>query len=306
MAKNLLNRYVWIIDTIRRHSTISRRELNEYWMRSPYSNGEPLARRTFYNYRQAIEDLFGIRIVVSPSTYEYSIANDETAESATLTDWVLNSASMSDTMVEMQHIADRIFLEEVPSARLFLSPITKAMRDYHPVRFSYHPYNRSLPTPGVAIEPYFLKIFRQRWYLTGRNQTDGKIKTYALDRMSELTVSTSTFAPPPDFDPREFVRDAFGIIFTQGPVHQVSLRVDSRRAKYFRALPLHCTQDEAIHDSFSIFTYRLRLTPDFVQEILSYGPDITVLGPPELKAMVVKSLKESLANYSPKNTSEKK
>lgn len=76
------------------------------------------------------------------------------------------------------------------------------------------------------------------------------------------------------------------------------LKVDSRRAKYLRALPLHHSQDEAIHDDFSIFSYQLRLTPDFVQEILSYGPELTVLEPPELKAMIVKSLTESLNNYN--------
>ncbi len=52
-----------------------------------------------------------------------------------------------------------------------------------------------------------------------------------------------------------------------------------------------------IHDQYSVFTYNLRLTPDFVQELLSYGPKITVIAPAELKAMMISNLSEALDNY---------
>lgn len=300
MAKNLFNRYLWIVDTIRRHHTITMRQLNELWTRSAFSDGDPIPRRTFYNYRAAIEELFGIKIECNPSTFEYFIADDSDESGNSLTDWVLNSATMSNVLADMQSISDKVFLEEVPSARRYLGLVTDALKENREVRFSYHPYTRSLPTPGVRVRPYFLKIFRQRWYMTGYNVADAKVKTYALDRMDEVTISAEHFAPPANFNPAEFVRDSFGIVFSHGPVHRVMLKVASRRAKYFRALPLHPSQDEAIHDEFSIFTFKLRITPDFVQELLSYGPEITVLEPPTLRAMMVDSLKQSLKNYSQK------
>ncbi len=52
-----------------------------------------------------------------------------------------------------------------------------------------------------------------------------------------------------------------------------------------------------VHDTYSVFSYQLKLTPDFVQELLSYGPKITVLDPPELKAMITESLNQTLKNY---------
>ena len=78
----------------------------------------------------------------------------------------------------------------------------------------------------------------------------------------------------------------------------VKLKVEARQAKYFRALPLHPSQEEMVNDKYSIFTYRLRITPDFVSELLSYGPRITVLSPPELKTMVLSDLRAALANYT--------
>lgn len=296
MSRNLLSRYLWIIDTIHRYGSISRPRLNELWMRSPYSDGSPLARRTFYNYRNAIEELFSITIECNTSTYEYYISSADSRREG-VTDWLLNTFATGNVLSGAADVSNLIYLEDVPSARQYLSQVVGALRDRHPVRFTYRPYTRSTPTTGVEVEPYFLKIFRQRWYLTGRNTVDDKIKTYALDRMEDVTVSAETFRPDPTFDAEEYVSNSFGIVFSQGEVHNVALRVDTRRAKYLRALPLHHSQREVVHDSYSIFYFRLRLTHDFVQEILSMGPDVTVVSPPQLRAMVVDTLRTTLANY---------
>lgn len=296
MSRNLLGRYVWLIDTIRRHGAITREKLSELWLRSPVSEGSPLPRRTFYNYRAAIEELFNINIECDPATYEYSIASGDPHREG-MTDWLLNSAAMSNVLASVSDASDRIYLEDVPSARLYLSQVVTALRENRPLRFTYRPYTRSTPTHGVGIEPYFLKIFRQRWYVTGRNTADGRIKTYALDRMEDVTVGDTTFTPDPAFDAEEYVRDAFGIIFSQGEAKEIVLRTDPRQAKYLRALPLHHSQRESIHDDYSLFHYRLRLTDDFVQEILSLGPRVTVVSPPELRAMVTTSLRDTLRLY---------
>ena len=296
MSRNLLGRYVWLIDTIRRFGSIKREKLNHLWMQSPFSDGAPLPRRTLYNYRTVISELFSITIECNPTTYEYYIASADDRQEG-VTDWLLNSAAMSNVLSTVSDVSDRIFLEDIPSARTYLSQVISALREHRTVLFTYRPYTRSTPTKGVTVEPYFLKIFRQRWYLTGLNVSDNKVKTYALDRMEDVTLSDDTFEPDPTFDPESYVRDTFGIVFSQGEPKEVALRTDPRQAKYFRALPLHHSQREAVHDNYSIFYYRLRLTPDFLQEILSLGPKVTVIAPPELRAMVKASLTETLSLY---------
>lgn len=296
MARNLLSRYIWLIDTIRRYGSITREKLNELWLLSPYSDGNPLPRRTFYNYRIAIEELFNINIECNPSTYEYYIdSGDDRRES--MTDWLLNSAAMSNVLANVKDVSDKIFLEDVPSARIYLSQVISALRDNHPARFTYRPYTRLNPTKDVVIEPYFLKIFRQRWYVTGRNVKDDKIKTYALDRMEDVKIEDGAFSIDSSFDLESYVRDTFGIVFSQGAPKEVVLRADTRQSKYLRALPLHHSQREVVHDDYSLFYYSLRLTPDFVQELLSYGANIRVVSPPELKAMVTTALRDALDQY---------
>lgn len=295
MARDLLNRYIWIIDTIRRYGRISRRELNDCWARSPYSNGEhEIPRRTFFNYRKAIEELFSLSIECDPSTYDYYLVEPDKDR---ITDWLLDSSATNNVLQGSREVASRILLESVPSAREFLAPIIEALKLNRLVKFDYHPYNRSQPSRDVVLAPYFLRIYRQLWYVTGRNTRDGKVKTYSLDRMLNMTIQPDTFTLPADADPVEYFRDSFGVMVTQGKPRTVKLKVDSRQAKYFRALPLHVSQQEMVSDDYSIFTYKLRITPDFVAELLSHGPRITVISPPELKTMVTTELRAALENY---------
>jgi hypothetical protein len=303
MARDLYNRYVWLVDTIRRYGRITRAELDECWLKSPFSHGEHLSRRTFYNYREAIEELFNINIECDTSTYEYFITCDNEHDES-VSNWLLNSAVLNDVLSTARDVSQYIFMEDVPSAREFLAPMIDALRDHHPVRFSYHPYTRSLPSPGVIVEPYFLKIFKQRWYVTGRHVQADRVKTYALDRISDLVTLTDTYTIDPTFDAETYFRDSFGIVFTQNEVKHIVLRVDPRQAKYFRALPLHRSQNEMVHDSFSLFHYDMRISPDLVQELLSYGPRVTVVSPPELCVMMRNELRQALLQYSTATSDE--
>lgn len=304
MSRNLLTRYIWLIDILKRYGSLTREELSAKWKESPLFGGEELSRRTFYNYRQAIGELFNIDIEVNPRTYEYYL-HEHDSHSASMTDWLLNSMTLNNVVSGSRDVAPQIFLEDIPSAREHLATVIDSMRARNPIRFDYHPYTRSTPSRDILLEPYFLKIFRQRWYVTGRNRLDKKIKTYALDRMSGVTTLNEKFDIPADFDAETYSRDSFGIIFSQGEPKDVKIRTDARQAKYFRALPLHASQQEWIHDDFSIFTYRLRLTPDFVSELLSYGPRVTVISPPELRAMMVNELQAALDSYDMQSGKQK-
>lgn len=293
---NLYSRYIWLIDTIRRYGSVTRRQIDECWLNSPHSNGRAIPRRTLFNYRQAIADIFKIDIVFNPATNTYSIA-EEPDESSAVTDWMLNSASLTDILADAREVAGNIFLEDVPSARLFLPLAVTALKEHRRLTFDYHPYTRSTAKTGITVEPYFLKIFRQRWYVTGLNTADKAVKTYALDRISNAILSTETYSIPADFNARDYFRHSFGIIFNHGEVKEIVIKADSQQSKYLRALPLHHSQTEEISDTYSVFTYRMKISEDLVSELLSYGPKITVLRPAELRAILTDRLRRTLENY---------
>lgn len=297
MAKNVINKYIWIVDTIQRYGRITREELNNLWVNSSLSDGNPMSRRTFYNYRQGIADTFNIDIENDNSTYEYYIAGDNSDQSSRMLNLLLDSASMSGMLRDSHDISNRIVLEEVPSARTFLPVVMQALKTQNRITFTYRTYNRVNANYGVVLEPYCVRLFKQLWYVIGYNLKDRKIKTYSLDRMSDVIINPETFEMPSDFDAATYFNDCFGIMTSQGKAKDIVLRVSQNKAKYFRALPLHHSQQEEVHDQYSLFHYHLFITNDFVAEILSHGADVQVITPPELRAMVITQLQSALGNY---------
>lgn len=297
MARNLINRYVWLVDTISRYGRITLKDLNAAWLRSEISEGKPLARRTFFHYRDGVEEMFDINIQCDKSTFEYYIDDSGGENNARLRSWVVDSVSMSGTLSNARDVSGRIMLENVPSAREHLPVVIDAMKQNRRIRFSYKSYTRSLPTDGIVLEPYFVKIFKQLWYVIGFNINDKQIKTYALDRISNLNILQDTFVMPNDVNPSDFFKDCFGIITNRNSAKRIVLRVEPTQAKYFRALPLHSSQQEVVHDDYSIFTYKMRITYDLKEEIMSHGATIEVLEPKELKTLIHTELEQALKNY---------
>lgn len=296
MSQRQLNRSIWLVELLKRYGRLTRAQINEHWVQSSLSDGREIPRRTFINLKNDVERTLDIEIACDTETYEYYIKEDE--HNRNVTDWLVHTSALSEALTNSRQVANLIFLEDVPSARSFLNLVVEALKMKRVIVFDYAPYTRTKPSRGVLLEPYFLKLFKQRWYVTGRAVIDDTIKTYALDRMLSPTISSTSYEIPDHFDPENYFRDSFGIVFTHGEVKTIKLKVDSRQAKYFRALPLHPSQEELIHDTFSIFTYRMKISPDFVQELLSHGSKVTVLQPRELRLMVTGELQAALDRYN--------
>lgn len=298
MPKDLFSRYIWLVDTVKRRGRITRTELNSLWLKSRFcTNGETLCRRTFYNYKMAIAELFEIEIACDPRTFEYYIAED-TAHNDSVTDWLLNSSAVSEALTSSRDIADRILLENVPSAREHLATVFGVLRTRTRLQFDYHSFTRSRPTTGVVLEPYCARIFRQRWYVIGRNVKDNKLKTYALDRMSNATDTGEPFEAAEVFDTESYFRYSFGIVVTEAPPRTIVLRTDHVNAKYLSALPLHATQEMTVNDSYCLFTYRMQITDDLVTELLSMGSRVVVENPPELRERMAVELQRAAEQYN--------
>lgn len=298
MSRSLINKYVWVLETIQRYGRISGKQLASLWQASAVSGGEPLARRTFYNYRNGIEELFGIRIGYCKSTFEYFIEGGQ--ETGGMSEWLINSMSINGMLSDAADIADRIMFEEVPSAREHLSTIIEAMKQSRKMEISYTPFYRIKTTAGIRIEPYFLRLFKQRWYLIGYNTGERKIKTYSLDRIGSSAILEETFDMPDNMSVADFFKDSIGITTSHGEAKEIIIRTDPEQAKYMRALPLHPSQQEQVCDGYSVFRYHLCITYDLVKEILSNGDKMTVIAPPELRAMITETLHRALSAYDEK------
>lgn len=300
MGKELFSRYIWLLETIYRAGKITFEEINARWLRSELSGGEALSLRTFHHHREAIEELFDINIECSKrGGYYYYIEDTEELEKGCVRKWLLNSFAIDNLIIESRKLKPRILLEEVPSGKQYLIPLIEAMRDGMIVEVDYQSFRRQVPT-NFEIEPYCLKLFRQRWYVVARSPYYNRVMIYALDRILDLDVSEKTFCYPEGFNPQSYFDACFGIVADDDiEVETVQLKVYTPQDKYFQTLPLHHSQRKVEATAeYTVYEYRIRPTYDFVQELLSYGADVEVLQPSLLRSRLGDMAKEMITLYT--------
>lgn len=158
------------------------------------------------------------------------------------------------------------------------------MRDSLSVEIKYKSFWRQ-DEYTAEVEPYFVKVFKQRWYLIARNKMKDVIRIYALDRIQSLMQTGNAYAVPKDFSPEDYFYNCFGIIREDNcPPETIDLKVYGTQKEYFRTLPLHHSQTEVENcDDYAVFRYYLSPTYDFLQEILSHGCEVEVLYPVHLR-----------------------
>ena len=300
MGKELFSRYVWLLETIHRAGKITFEEINARWLRSELSGGETLSLRTFHHHRDAIEELFDINIeCIKRGGYCYYIEDTEELEKGCVRKWLLNSFAVDNLIVESRKLKSRILLEEVPSGKRYLIPLIEAMRDGMIVEVDYQSFRQQVPA-NFEIEPYCLKLFRQRWYVVARSPHYNRVMIYSLDRILDLEVSEKTFYYPEEFNPQSYFDACFGIVADDDiGIETVQLKVYAPQDKYFDALPLHHSQRTGeVTEGHTVYEYRIRPTYDFVQELLSHGADVEVLQPSLLRSRLGDIAKEMVALYN--------
>ena len=281
MAKNTVNKYVWLVDTIYKAKKISFEDINRRWLENDMSEGDALSIRTFHKWRIAIEEMFGLIIENEQGgQYRYYIQNADELKNGSMRSWLFNTLTVSNLMLDSMSIKDKVLFEEIPDGEQYLPVILEALKKNLVLGMTYQSYWRD-EANTFEVEPYCLKAFKQRWYLVARSPYYDKVMIYALDRVDELEMTDKGFKYPNDFIPENYFEQSFGIIVDKKiEPETVKLKVSAGQANYLRSLTLHQTQREIERtDEYSIFIVKLRPTFDFRQEILSQGSDIEVLEP---------------------------
>ena len=257
MTKDLFDKYIWLVDTIYRAGKITFEEINERWLRSRLSEGEDIPLRTFHNWRIAIEQVFDININCNrKGGYYYYIENADDMQKGGIRNWLLNTFAVNNLINESHHLKRRILFEEIPSGRKYLTTVIEAMRDGLELELYYQSYWYEEPST-YTLQPYCIKVFKQRWYVIGFCKERNNIRTFSLDRIQQLTTLDAKFVYPKDFDPEAYFADYFGIMIENKKLETIRIKIYGMHVQYIRALPLHRSQCEIeTTEDYSIFEYR--------------------------------------------------
>ena len=279
-------KYIWLIDTVRRAGKISLEEISDRWERNKdLSDYRPLSRSTFNRWKDAIFSQFGIIISCQRAGgYLYYIENPEDIDEDELKKWMLDSFAVSNLISENFSLKDRILVNSIPSAHSYLAALLEAMRENHTVTITYCRFNRT-ESHKFAIEPYCVKLFEDRWYVLARNVQYDDLRIYGLDRIADLEVTADTFRLPKDFSASDYFSNYYGIVTDRGIKPQrIVIRAYGSHIPYIKSLPLHHSQ-RLLEDNGEYADFEFFLTPtyDFVMGLLYVGAMIEVISPETLR-----------------------
>ena len=212
-----LQKYTWLIDTIRRAGKISLEEISDRWQRNKDLSGyRPLSRATFNRWKDAIFSQFGIIISCQRAGgYLYFLENPEDIDEDELKKWMLDSFAVGNLISENLSLKDRILVSKIPSARNHLATLLDAMRENRTVTITYCGFNKS-KSHKFPIEPYCVKLFENRWYVLAHNVRYDDCRIYGLDRIEDMEMTTDRFRIPKDFSASDYFSNYYGIVADSG------------------------------------------------------------------------------------------
>lgn len=275
--KDKYARYMWLIDTIRRHDRCTLQEIDRRWQQEETLNpdGVPLSRRTFQQHKEAINAMdFGMEIICTSNRY-YSVRLDEHNP---LGAWMWQTLSLRLMLAESRELNERIITDEIPSADRWLHPILSALRENRRLRITYRPFGKE--AFSLLLSPYFVQMSDRRWYVFGLREDETSLTVYALDRILACEPTEKTFVFPETFSAGEYLRQHGIGQYEAIPETKVVVRAYGLMADRLRTLPLHPSQQETKTDAgWAEFTFTLRPTSRFFGELLACGAYVKVLSP---------------------------
>ena len=298
MVTELLQKYLWLVQTFVRAGEhgLTLEDICDRWesrFDSPYS------RRTFNNHREAVEDVFGIRIGCNRSTNRYFVeysgdVADENAETA----WLINTFTVNSMLsLGKERLSGRVSVEDIPSGHLHLTAVMEAMKENLQIRITYQKYTSS-QTDTYTLHPYAVKEFAKRWYIVAYCMERDALRVYGLDRIMGLDILQETFTMKKGFDVDDLFATSFGPYIPEGPGRTITFRTSVTEARFLRDLPIHGSQEEIASDedtvTFSIFVCPNR---NLIMEFCKYGSRLEVLSPADVREEVAAQLSAAADLY---------
>lgn len=147
------------------------------------------------------------------------------------------------------------------------------------------------------LHPFTLATFRQGLYLFALDVDAARVKTFALERFTDMKRSrTEHFDYPVNWHPHARIADAFGII--SGEPQDVAIAFSEGVAGYIRERTWHPSQTFTTRsDGRLLLRLRVALTVELEQWVLGFGPDAEVMAPQAFVDRIGTLLREAAARY---------
>lgn len=153
------------------------------------------------------------------------------------------------------------------------------------------------------VDPLGIVLKGGAWYLAGA--VDGSVRTYRVSRILELIALDEHFERPPDFDLPSFWGESTARLEAELHPNVATLRVSPWGAKMLAATSAPYARSRLVlaetarEDGWREATIPVGTPRHAAYELLRLGPEVEVVGPPELREMMATLAREVLCRYEP-------
>ena len=182
----------------------------------------------------------------------------------------------------------------------YIEPLYKAIIAKTPVKIIYKSF-KSQDMQKFIFSPYFLKEFRNRWFVYGWKKGAGMIFNLALDRIHEMGAAPGeVYQENTVIDPDTFFDNLIGVTKNiSDRAHKVRFWAAPGQVPYIETKPLHKSQFvvQRNEDGSAIFQMEVVLNYELEKDLLGFGEGVKVLAPRQLVHNMSKRLRQAAENY---------
>ncbi|MBF0399126.1 MAG: WYL domain-containing transcriptional regulator [Desulfobacterales bacterium] len=133
-------------------------------------------------------------------------------------------------------------------------------------------------------------------YVLVNSTTFGNLRTLAIERIQEITITKDTFKYPKDLNAQELLSSSFDIVW--GDPVDVKIWFDAKQAKYIKERRWSKTQEiKDLDDGSIILSIKTSGRWDVRRWVLSHGDSAKVLEPDDFRKEIEEELIRTLALY---------
>ncbi|RZL20129.1 MAG: WYL domain-containing protein [Pedobacter sp.] len=180
----------------------------------------------------------------------------------------------------------------------FIDTIYQSIIQKRPICLTYKSFKAREETT-FTFHPYFLKEYRNRWFVLGIKSKEANVLVLALDRIMTIEECFEDYIENTSLKLPDYFEHVIGVSVNpyEGP-ETVELFVNNTNAPYVLTKPIHHSQELVERNSNGILIrLQVQINFELIREILGFGDCVKVLKPPFLRKKIQDNLCSAAESY---------